>query len=182
MKSLLRTVAVGVGAALMITGVGHSTAVAKVPVAKPAVEVAATSKIRVVQYPKRVRIGNTLGSACSKKVRVKISKNAAPAGVAVDLIYTAFVVASPTPMEVHRIRNVKPGRTYKLFPIPAPQYGEGYKITLCGDLASQVRPLASPSQQVGTLSVDLVPAGEGANNPYATQIKSIKIDWRGQAS
>jgi len=181
MKSFLRVVASGLGAAVVLVGSGGVGAASPEPIGAGEVVATSSGKIRIVQYPKRVRIGNTPGSTCAKKVKVKVFEDSALAGKAMDLIYAAYVVDSPVPISAQRIRNVKPGKTYTLFPYPAPEYGQGYKVTLCGTLASQLVALPSPSRQVGTLSVDLVPSGEGANNPYATRTKSIKVDWRGQS-
>lgn len=181
MTSLLRVLVGGLGAAVVLAGSGGVSVASPAPGGTGQVVATSSGKISIVQYPKRVRIGNTSGSACARKVKVKVSEGAAPAGEAMDLIYAAYVVDSPVPMSAQRIRNVKPGKTYRLFPYPAPQYGQGYKVTLCGTLVSQLVVLPAPSNQVGTLSVDLVPAGEGIDNPYATRTKSIKVNWRGQS-
>lgn len=141
------------------------------------------SKARIVvqNYPKRLTIGGSAPKGCSKSLRVKITGPRPSDGQAFDLIYAVYVVESPQPMVSRRLRNVVPGKSYRLYPYAKPEYGPGYEVTLCATFSAQLLPLPWQTKQVGTISLDLVEAGSSGQDPVTIRTLQVKIRWRGQA-
>jgi hypothetical protein len=138
-------------------------------------------RIVVLGYPRKLTIGGSAEKGCAKSVRVKIEGPGLDDGRAFDLIYAAYVVDSSQPMDPVRLRNVVPGKSYRLYPYPKPEYGPGYEVTLCGTYSSQLLPLPVRTKQVGTISIDLVEAGSSGRDPVVIQRLKVKIQWKGNA-
>lgn len=136
--------------------------------------------VRIDQAPKFVRIGNKSSRSCQGPVTLAINGPRLTPGDSLAVEVRFRIPGVEPTLSVDFREDLKPGRTYRLFPYPEPEYGPNYTVSFCGSIVSGLSLQSlSPGKFKAYMDVSLYRSVGVKWTKLAAYSHEFRLDWRG---